>query len=262
MKVFSYRNIRILFLLAILAITLIYTQEQKLTTTSWYKPVTVTIFPINGDGQADTSTYIKMLTAEVFRDIDDFFARNSRDYNLIASEPIQTRLGAEINEHPPQAPKWAGVVSSIIYSLKLRYWAYQHTPDSVSNQNRIRLFVLYHQPNQNKALPHSLGLQKGLIGVVHVFADDKQQGQNAVVMAHEILHTVGARDKYDNALMPVYPEGYVEPDRQPLHPQLYAEIMAGRMAISANKAKIPSSLRAVKVGAATAKEVNWISDVD
>jgi hypothetical protein len=258
LKVFSFRNIRILFLLAVLAIALIYTQEQKLSTTSWYKPVTVTVFPINGDGHPDTSTFIKTLDGEAFKDIDDFFARNSRDYDLIASEPIKTALGAEINEHPPQPPKGSGIFSAIMYSLKLRYWAYQHTPDAVSNQNRIRLFVLYHQPGQNKALPHSLGLQKGLIGVVHAFADNKAQSQNAVIMAHEILHTVGASDKYDQQLLPVYPQGYVEPHRQPLHPQPYAEIMAGRMAISADKAEIPSSLRAVKVGSTTAKEVNWI----
>jgi len=258
LKVFSFRNIRILFLLALLAVALIYTQEQKLSTTSWYKPVTVTVFPINGDGQIDTSTFINTLGVDSFADIDDFFAHNSRDFDLIASEPIQTSLGAQINEHPPQPPKGAGALSAIIYSLKLRYWAYQNTPDTISNHNRIRLYVLYHQPGQNKALPHSLGLQKGLIGVVHAFADAKLAGQNAVVMAHEVLHTVGASDKYDQQLMPVYPQGYAEPDRQPLYPQPYAEIMAGRMAISKNNAQIPTSLSAVKVGNTTAKEINWI----
>jgi hypothetical protein len=257
-KVFSFRNIRILFLLFLLAITLLYTQEQKLSTTSWYKPVTVTIFPINGDGQIETSSYIKSLEANAFQDIDEFFARNSRDYELIASQPIQTVLGDEIRDVPPQPPRGAGVLSAILYSLKLRYWAYQHTPDDISNKNRIRLYVLYHQSGQQKVLPHSLGLQKGLIGVVHAYADDSLSGQNTVVMAHEIFHTVGASDKYDHRSMPIYPHGYAEPDRQPLYPQHFAEIMAGRMAISADEAQIPTSLRAVKVGNITAREVNWI----
>lgn len=258
MKVFSFRNIRVLFLLALLAVTLIYTQEQKRSTTSWYKPVTVVVFPINGDDQTQTSDFITELDVSAFADIDDFFARNSRDYDLIASQPIETALGAEIDVHPPQPPEGGSVLSAVIYSLKLRYWAYQHTPDSYSNKNRIRLYVLYHQPGKNKALPHSLGLQKGLIGVVHAFADNKLNDQNAVVMTHEILHTVGASDKYDQQLMPVYPQGYAEPDRQPLHPQPYAEIMAGRMAISSNKAKIPTNLDAVKVGKTTATEINWL----
>lgn len=258
LKVFSFRNIRILFLLSLLAITLIYTQEQRLSTTSWYKPVTVTIFPINGDGQIDTGSFINSLDVNAFQDIDEFFARNSSDYDLIASQPIHTTLGEEIRDLPPQPPKEAGVLSAILYSLKLRYWAYQYTPDNISNKNRIRLYVLYHQSGQQKALPHSLGLQKGLIGIVHAYANDKLSGQNAVVMAHEILHTVGASDKYDLHSMPIYPHGYAEPDRQPLYPQHFAEIMAGRMATSDHEAEIPTSLRAVKVGNTTAREVNWI----
>lgn len=257
MKVFSFRNLRIVFLLALLAVVLIYTQEQKRSTTSWYKPVTVVIFPINGDGAAETAAFINRLTVEAFQDIDEFFARSSRDYALIARQPIETALGKEIDALPPQPPSSGGMLSAILYSLKLRYWAYQHTPDNISNTNRIRLYLLYHQNSQNIALPHSLGLQKGLIGVVHAFADHAQHSQNAVIMAHEIMHTVGATDKYDQRLMPIYPHGYVEPDRQPLYPQPYAEIMAGRMAVSADKAQIPNSLRAVKVGTSTAKEVNW-----
>lgn len=258
MKVFSFRNIRVLFLLALLAVVLIYTQEQQRNTTSWYKPIPVAIFPINGDGQAETSAFISQLEASHFQSIDDFFSLSSRDYELIASQPVHTVLGREIHDLPPQPPRDAGVLSAILYSLKLRYWAYKRTPDSLSNKNRIRLYVIYHQGGQYKMLPHSLGLQKGLIGVIHAFADDRQHGQNAVVMAHEIMHTVGATDKYDQQLMPLYPQGYVEPDRQPLHPQPFAEIMAGRMAITSSKGEIPSSLRAVKVGKETAREVNWL----
>ena len=46
-------------------------------------------------------------------------------------------------------------------------------------------------------LAHSLGLQKGLIGVVNAFASSSQAAENNVVIAHELLHTVGATDKYD-----------------------------------------------------------------
>ncbi len=259
MKVFSFRNIRILILLGLLASALIYTQEQKRNTTSWYKPVKVVIFPINGDRQAATQEYINNLSAEDFKDIDFFFARNSRDYQLIAEQPVITQLGSAISDVPPPPPQsGSNIIATIWWSLKLRYWAYQNTPDSLSNKDRIRLYVLYHQVNGKHALAHSLGLQKGLIGVIHAYASDKQSQQNAVVMAHEILHTVGASDKYDANNLPIYPVGYAEPARQPLHPQRYAEIMAGRIAIDNHKAKMPGSLRAVKVGMTTAKEINWI----
>jgi hypothetical protein len=59
--------------------------------------------------------------------------------------------------------------------------------------------VLYHDPALTPIVPHSLGLTKGLIGVVYAFASPEMNGANNVVIAHELLHTVGATDKYDFA---------------------------------------------------------------
>lgn len=260
MKVFSYRNLRITILLALLAFAAIYTQEQKLTTTSWYKPIPVSIFPINGDDTTETADYIAQLSIEDFQDIDTFFKTSAQDFKLIVEQPIVTHLGGEIESYPPAPPKnGASVLSIMLWSIKLRYWAYKNTPDDLSNSNRIRLYVLYHQAN-GQSLQHSLGLQKGLIGVIHAFADTKQNSQNAVVMAHEIFHTVGATDKYDQHNQPYYPDGYAQPDKSPLHPQRFAEIMAGRMALSEHEAIMPNSLKQVRVGSSTAKEINWISE--
>ncbi len=259
MKVFTFKNVRIVFLLGLLAYAAIYTKEQKLNTRSWYKPISVTIFPINGDDSVETDLYISQLSDSDFNDIDTFFKRNAEKYQLIATQPIITTLGQAITAHPPTPPTdRSAILQVIIWSMKLRYWAYKHTPDSFSNKNRIRLYVIYHQSKENQALEHSLGLQKGLIGIVHAFADPKQNAQNAIVMTHEVLHTVGATDKYDNSNLPVYPDGYAEPNKSPLYPQRRAEIMAGRMAISEHDAKMPNSLKQVTVGEKTAAEINWI----
>lgn len=259
MKVFSFRNLRVAILLFILAYAAIYTKQQRLTTTSWYKPITVTIFPINGDNTTKTAEYISQLTGNAFQDIDRFFARNAKKYDLIAQQPIQTELGSSINSLPPSPPADRNsTLSAVLWSLKLRYWAYKHTPDSPSNSDRIRLFVIYHQQN-NRPLSHSLGLQKGLLGVIHAYANQQQDKQNTIVMTHEIFHTVGATDKYDLHNQPLYPIGYADPDKQPLYPQDKAEIMAGRLAISAERAEMPASLGNVIVGHTTAREVNWLT---
>ncbi len=259
MKVFSYRNIRVLILLSVLAVAAIYTQDQHLNTTSWFKPITVVIYPINGDGSAITADYIQQLSLHDFQDIDDFFKRGAKKYQLIAEHPIATELGPSIDSLPPNPPSNRNSIFKVIFwSLKLRYWAYQNTPDDISNSNRIRLYVLYHQNQQGQVLAHSLGLQKGLIGIIHAFADRKQNSQNTVVMAHEILHTVGASDKYDHNNQPIYPDGYAKPEQKPLYPQQYAEIMAGRIPLSETKAKIPAHLKFTTVGEKTAKEINWI----
>ena len=86
-------------------------------------------------------------------------------------------------------------------------------------------------------------------------------GANNVVIAHEILHTLGATDKYDLAtLAPLYPAGYAEPDREPLYPQSFAEIMAGRYATDEDTFEMPEALDSVLVGDQTAYEIRWVRD--
>jgi len=142
-------------------------------------------------------------------------------------------------------------------SVTLRYWrpssdTYEGpTPD-------VRMFVLYFNPQVHKELDHSLGLEKGLIGVVNAFAGREKEAKNNVVIAHEMLHTVGATDKYDLATnQPVYPEGYAKPDKKPLFPQEKAEIMACSIPLSETKTVMPGGLMNTVIGKKTAREVNY-----
>ena len=261
MKVITFKNIRIVILLLLLALAAIYTQDQRLNTTSWYQPIEVTIFPINGDGSAKTERYIQQLSTKNFQDIDQFFIREAKRYHLIVDKPIISALGATINKLPPNPPIDRNAISKImLWSMQLRYWAYVNTPDDKSNKNRIRLYVLYHQGTDNQALEHSLGLQKGLIGIIHAYADQAHNSQNSLVMAHEIFHTVGASDKYSyQNNQPIYPVGYAHPEQKPLYPQRFAEIMAGRIPHSQTESSMPKDLRFCLVGESTAKEINWVS---
>jgi len=101
-------------------------------------------------------------------------------------------------------------------------------------------------------------MQKGLIGVVHTFALRTMAGSNSIVITHELLHTLGATDKYDlRSGDPLFPSGFADPDRKPLYPQDKAEIMAGRRPVSEHDAEMPRSLGGVVVGPATAAEIRW-----
>ena len=121
------------------------------------------------------------------------------------------------------------------------------------------MFVIYFDPEESQRLAHSLGLQKGLIGVVNAFADDEMSKENNIVIAHELLHTVGASDKYDpRTNQPLFPIGFAEPDREPSLPQKKAEIMAGRIPVDVNKTISPKSLKKVLLGETTATEIRWI----
>jgi hypothetical protein len=60
--------------------------------------------------------------------------------------------------------------------------------------------------------------------------------------------------------IPQYPQGYAEPYLKPLYPQRRAEIMGGRIPLSAQQAIMPRSLAEVVVGIQTAAEINWPID--
>jgi hypothetical protein len=128
----------------------------------------------------------------------------------------------------------------------------------VSDPEDVRMFVLYHDPALSPVVPHSLGIEKGLIGVVNAFAVEAMDGGNDMVIAHELLHTLGATDKYDPLNdAPVFPDGYGNPRQSPLYPQKFAELMAGRRMLSATSWEQPSSLDEVVIGPATAIEIRW-----
>ncbi len=261
MKLFSFRNLRIVLLLTIFATVAIYSKSQLLTSTAWLEPLQVSIYPINGDNSPKTARYIQNLNHRSFSDIDDFMAHESRKFNILEERPTLTRLGPEVMESPPPPPEIGSrsALSTMLWSLKLRYWVWKKTPDNRSNLNRVRIFVLYYQGDDAQPLAHSLGLQKGLIGVVHAFAIKKQNRQNNIVIAHELLHTVGATDKYDDNNQPIFPDGYAEPNRSPRYPQYQAEIMSGHIPTSPTESQMATSLKRCVVGPKTAREINWIS---
>ena len=123
----------------------------------------------------------------------------------------------------------------------------------------IDIYVRYFDPQQRSRLSHSLGLQKGLIGVVNAFAETTQAGSNNVIIAHELLHTLGATDKYDRVTnQPRFPGGFAAPDSAPRFPQSRAELMGGRIPLSPTQSQIPASLSEVVIGPETAREIRWI----
>ena len=103
-------------------------------------------------------------------------------------------------------------------------------------------------------------MQKGLIGVINAYSSSYQTEENNVVIAHELLHTVGATDKYDaDTNEPRYPDGYAQPQSRPLLPQKYAEIMAGRFPSNTfDEPLMPGMLDEVQIGEKTAREINWL----
>lgn len=260
MRLFTFTNIRILLLLVVLAFAAYYSSHQKEFSRSWSKPLEVVIFPINGDNTRATANYIQSLQNSDFQRINQWFAQQAKVYSLAIDEPTRFHKGDTINTPPPLLESQNSVLGVVWWGLKMRWWAFQNTPDNTSNLERVRMFVIYQQGKKGEALPHSLGLEKGLIGVVYAYAEQKQNKQNNIVIAHEFLHTVGARDKYSNNGSTPFPEGFAVPDKRPLYPQKRAEIMSGHIPTSKTKSHMALSLRSTLINEFTAREISWLGD--
>ena len=253
-----WKALRITLLLLVLAVVAGQQLLDRIGTRSWKETLWVGLFPLDADHSPAAQRYLAALGPQDFADIEAFFAREGQRYGVSAETPIHIELYPQGMQLPPALPPEPGLLSIAWWSLKLRWFAWRHTDFAGHAPSRIRLFVLYHDPQMLEHLPDSHGLQKGLVGVVHAFADDTMTGSNAVVIAHELLHTVGASDKYDLATgAPLFPNGYADPQQQPLYPQAETEIMAGRRPLSPGEAEMPRNLRHVIVGPATALEIHW-----
>jgi hypothetical protein len=250
------RKFSLLMLLFVVALSTYLSMQN---TTDWREPLWVRIHPLNGDGLESTSNYINGLTESDFDAIEEFIKREAARYSVNIQEPVRVLLGSEIRDVPPEPPRGANPFSIAYWSLKLRWWAYSVTRNEPGPRADIHLFLIYFDPDYRTTVAHSLGLQKGLIGIVNVFAAPAQAAQNIFVAAHEMLHTLGATDKYaPPKFLPVYPDGYADPERTPRYPQSAAEIMGGRIPLSENHAEMPASLLQAQIGSATAVEIRWI----
>ena len=227
--------------------------------TDWDAPLWVDIYAVAGDDSAATRRFVESLSATEFADAQAFFAREAKRYGVALEQPFKLRMVGEYAEGLPQLGAGAGPLDVLLWSLRMRWLAtrlrWQGEPSG-----DIVVFAVFHEPTQGLALDGSTALDKGLIAVAHLFADRDARATNQIVLAHELLHTLRATDKYSLASnAPSYPDGYAAPDARPLLPQSKAELMAGRIPLDEERAEMPGDLRSVVIGAATAREIGWQS---
>lgn len=257
-----WKKLRIFILLIILATVAQQTLSEK-ADLNWKDNFYVAVYPINADADnpdsaAEVNAYINTLTRDDFEPVAAYFAEEAARYNLGMRRPVEVQLGAVVQKIPSAPPNHHRLFDTIIWSLKFRFFAWKNSP-KVSVKPDIKLYLLYHHPKIHPTLSHSTALNKGRIGRVNLFGDAKYAQQNLVILTHELLHTLAASDKYDlNTTLPIYPDGFAEPEKQPLYPQNFAEIMGGRVPVNASHAEVPHSLAHTVIGRKTAQEIGWL----
>ena len=251
-----FKVIRITVLLFVLLFVVLSTVLTQARSTDWNNSLWVKIYPINGDGSREAASYIENLRSADFEGIESFIARETARYSRSVDRPVRIELGTEIREQPPKLARNPNFLGVMLWSLKMRWWAGRVTDSQDRIDPDVRIFVRYHKPDLSLLLENSVGLQKGMVGIVNGYASRRYRGTNNVIIAHEFLHTLGATDKYEaSSGQPIGPDGLAEPDRKPLYPQRYAEIMGGRIALAEDDAVIPKNLKYAVIGPLTASEI-------
>ncbi len=127
------------------------------------------------------------------------------------------------------------------------------------NDYAARIFVIYTGADGDVAA-HSRGSEKGRLGIAWIDLEEFNPAYAVVTLAHELAHTLGASDRYDDAdFRAMWPEGYIEPFKEPLYPQRYAELMAVDIPLDTDVEVEPRGLSQVRIGHATAAELGWLS---
>ena len=254
-----FGTLRLGVLLAILVFVALGAWLDRVRSRDWDAPLRITVYPVAESMAADMHAYTASLTAEDFRDVEVFFRKEAASYGVKLEQPVRISVSSAATVAPPALPERPGRLTIALWSLRMRYFAARTAWKDPLPTPDIQVFALYSPLRAGAAaMPDSIGLSKGLMAVTHLYGDARAAGSNQVVLAHEVLHTLGATDKYDLASgQPLVPTGLAEPDRRPLYPQRFGEIMGGRIATAADTAVIADSLDDMRVGPQTAGEIGW-----
>ncbi|MBK0062709.1 MULTISPECIES: hypothetical protein [unclassified Acinetobacter] len=248
-----WKKIRISILLLILLVVLVNNWRDQ--NQNWNRPIVVLLHPINADGQLSTGQYIQHLQPSQFEEVKTYLEQQSAAYR----QPIAViiKLGRSLDKQPPKVPTDPSILKVMWWSLKFRFYAWQQS-QSEDHSASVTLYLNYYDPHYVNELKHSTALEKGRIGSVNLFASNKQNSQNNIVLTHELLHAFGATDKYDlHTGQPLYPIGYASPEQQPRYPQKQAELMAGKIPVSDHENKMPEYLNQTIINTLTAQEIGW-----
>lgn len=252
-------KVRLALLVAVLIFVALGAWLDRARSRDWNDTLRITVYPIAHTGDPAATAYARALQSESFEEIEEFFAVEGGDYGVQLEQPVRVRVSHAAHTAPPALPERPSMLTVALWSLRTRYYAAKVAWDDPLPTPDIQVFALYSPLGRGSTpMPDSVGLSKGLIAVAQLYADRAAEGSNDVVIAHEVLHTLGATDKYDRATgQPIAPGGLGDPDLEPLFPQEYGEIMAGRIATGPREAIIADSLDQMLVGPETAAEIGW-----
>jgi hypothetical protein len=257
----TFFRVRVTILLVVLALVLLVAWRdvrRRRGRTSWDRPLAIAIVlvrrtPLDADAVAAFADRVPAL--------DDRLADERRRYTPSALRPfVLTFVGPVDDADPPPKPAGETLIDAALQTWRLWRWT-----SAVDGRTGLdpgaydsRIYVSARAPqDREREIVEGESQEGGRLGTVEVELDASMADFALFVAAHELFHTLGATDKYDAAGHTLAPAGFAEPDRAPLLPQQFVEIMAENRPLAPGLEVPPQSLDELAVGPVTAAEIGW-----
>lgn len=256
-----WRTARLAVLLGLLAATVLWAWHDvrsRKARNQWQRPleVAVAFVQLGGVDRAALETLRARFPALEARLGDEYHRHGGQ-----LPHPVRFTLfgPVTVDRAPPDDPD-----ASLLSLAQHAYaqWRWTHAVDVGSNlpaggfDSRIYLLLRAPQDRSRSWVEGSSELG-GRVGVARIELGASTVDLALFVVAHELFHTLGASDKYDANGLALTPEGLVEPERVPLFPQRYAEVMTRNLVLAPGVERPPDALSELGVGKVTASEIGW-----
>lgn len=253
------RKLRILLLLIVLAPLVWFFRIGTDPVPDWQQPLRVAVYPYNVDASAAVDAYLAGFGQADLDLIGDYFADQADRYHLPLQRPFEFVIGQRIANAPPMPPREQAWLGQLQWALSLRLWRMRFDDQGLAPD--IVTVARFNAVTEVPPSHHSIGIAELRLAIANLPAVETHRGYGRVLLAHEILHTVGAQDLYHPATgLPVFPAGYAEPNRDPRYPQSEAELMAGRIPVEPGRAVQAMALDQTRIGPRTAREIGWLQN--
>lgn len=156
---------------------------------------------------------------------------------------------------PPADASWLARAGYVADLWRAERAVREAAPEPDPRAYDVRVYLVL-SPATDRSFAEGVAAAGGEVAVVHAAL-----GQGpllaATAVAHEVLHAVGATDKYDPAGHAVAPAGLYQPERAPPYPQARAELMVGELPLAPGRGRLPERAEELGVGPETARELGW-----
>jgi hypothetical protein len=256
----TFRRIRIAILVGILLFTAAWgasTSYKRWVRGHWRRPLLVGLVLLSPDGDIDAETWRRgasRLADRLAEEMQRWRGPDAIPFDLSVVGPVAW-------DRPlPFTPRSGSLIDRAWHALDVWRTAREidRAAGGVAGGFDIRVFVLA-APALGDHTEFAEG--SGAVNGEVAFVRGSAGGDLSIplqAIGHELLHTVGASDKYDGQGHAREPDGLADPDRVPRYPQDHAEWMVGEVTTSPGRGRLPASIDELQVGPTTAREIGWV----